>query len=227
MEVYQTERWHSDTFQYNIPLKEPGKYVLILKFSEVYFNAPGQKVFDIALGKKLVIKDLDIFARAGKANAHDEYVEFELKDNKVYINKAEAPNAYDSKGKTLKVKFVKTHADNPKINAIVIFKGDIMDTDFSEKKKKMDEVHRKKMQEFKKKYLIELRHHPDEIYDEDAALADDNDHTVIKEDSGILSLFFNTEGVYIFASFAVFIALNYALEAADTEVRKKSARRTA
>ena len=52
MELYQTERWHSDTLTYTIPLKESGKFVLILKFSEVYFGSPNEKVFDVALGKK-------------------------------------------------------------------------------------------------------------------------------------------------------------------------------
>lgn len=42
--LYQTERYHHSTFGYEIPLKGDGEYVLVLKFSEVYFNAPDQKV---------------------------------------------------------------------------------------------------------------------------------------------------------------------------------------
>jgi hypothetical protein len=83
--LYQTERWHSDSFIYSIPLRSSGKFVVILKFSEVYFNEAGEKIFDIALGKKVVVKDLDIFGRVGKASAHDEYLECELTDDKVYI----------------------------------------------------------------------------------------------------------------------------------------------
>lgn len=126
MDLYQTERWHTDTFTYSIPAKQPGKYVLVLKFSEVYFDSVDQKVFDIALGKKTVLKDIDVFAKVGKAAAHDEFVEFELKDDKVLINKAEVPGAFEPKNKLLKVKFVKGSKDNPKINAIVLIKGDIM-----------------------------------------------------------------------------------------------------
>ncbi len=126
MDLYQTERWHSDTFTYSVPLKESGKYIIILKFSEVYFNNPGEKVFDVALGRKTVLKDIDIFASVGKASAHDEYIEFELKDDVVYVNGSEARGAYEPKNKLLKVKFVKGSKDNPKINAILIFKGDIM-----------------------------------------------------------------------------------------------------
>jgi hypothetical protein len=126
MELYQTERWHSDFFIYSVPLKVPGKYVLILKFSEVYFSAPNEKVFDVALGRKVVIRGLDVFAVAGKAAAHDEYVELELKDDKVYVNRAEAQGAYDAANKLLKVKFLKGPKDNPKINAILLYNGDIM-----------------------------------------------------------------------------------------------------
>jgi hypothetical protein len=84
--LYQTERWHSDSFIYSVPLKQTGKFVIILKFSEVYFNEPGDKVFDIAIGKKVVVKDLDIYGKVGKAAAHDEYIQAELRDDKVFIN---------------------------------------------------------------------------------------------------------------------------------------------
>jgi hypothetical protein len=126
MELYQTERWHSDTFTYSLPISGVGKYVLILKFSEVYFNNANEKVFDVALGRKTVVRGLDIYGTVGKAAAHDEYVEFEIKDDKVYINRAEAQGAYDANNKLLKVKFVKGPKDNPKVNAILLYKGDIM-----------------------------------------------------------------------------------------------------
>jgi len=42
--LYQTERYHTSDFSYNIPLKDDGDYVLVLKFSEVWFNAAHQKV---------------------------------------------------------------------------------------------------------------------------------------------------------------------------------------
>ena len=43
--LYQTERWSSETLTYSLPLKPNinGNYVLILKFSEVYFNHKGEK----------------------------------------------------------------------------------------------------------------------------------------------------------------------------------------
>ena len=42
--LYQTERYHISTFGYDIPISEDGRYLLVLKFSEVYFNAPNMKV---------------------------------------------------------------------------------------------------------------------------------------------------------------------------------------
>jgi hypothetical protein len=45
--LYQTERYHTSTFGYDIPLRDDGRYLLILKFSEVYFNAPNMKVYNI------------------------------------------------------------------------------------------------------------------------------------------------------------------------------------
>ena len=42
--LYQTERYHTSTFGYDIPIASDGRYLLILKFSEVYFNTPNSKV---------------------------------------------------------------------------------------------------------------------------------------------------------------------------------------
>lgn len=42
--LYQTERYNTNTFGYTIPLLKDGSYVLVLKFSEVWFTSPGQKV---------------------------------------------------------------------------------------------------------------------------------------------------------------------------------------
>jgi hypothetical protein len=40
-EVYQTERWgKGPKFTYRIPITEAGKFALVLKFSEVYFDMP-------------------------------------------------------------------------------------------------------------------------------------------------------------------------------------------
>merc|ERR1719273_2082197 len=82
--LYQTERYHTTTFGYDMPVHGDGEYLLILKFSEVYFNAPNMKVFDVVLNGDLTVNsDLDIFEKVGRGVAHDEYIEFEVKSGKI------------------------------------------------------------------------------------------------------------------------------------------------
>lgn len=42
--IYQTERYHTTTFAYEVPIGRDGDYVLVLKFCEVWFTEPNQKV---------------------------------------------------------------------------------------------------------------------------------------------------------------------------------------
>ena len=42
--LYQTERYHTTNFAYDLPVKDDGDYVLVMKFSEVWFTQPNQKV---------------------------------------------------------------------------------------------------------------------------------------------------------------------------------------
>ena len=42
--LYQTERYHTDTFTYEVPIRQDGDYILVVKFSEVWFTSPNQKV---------------------------------------------------------------------------------------------------------------------------------------------------------------------------------------
>lgn len=43
-ELYQVERYHHNSFGYEVPIIEDGDYVLVLKFCEVYFNSRNSKV---------------------------------------------------------------------------------------------------------------------------------------------------------------------------------------
>merc|ERR1712156_1110978 len=122
--LYQTERYHTSTFGYDIPVSEDGRYLLVLKFSEVYFNAPNMKVFDVVLNGDLTIaSDLDVFERVGRGVAHDEYIEFEVKDGKILY---EGDESEISAGK-IRVEFIKSYRDNPKVNAIIVGKGSLSD----------------------------------------------------------------------------------------------------
>ena len=42
--LYQTERYHGGDFGYTVPIKDEGEFVLVLKFSEVYFRGSKLKV---------------------------------------------------------------------------------------------------------------------------------------------------------------------------------------
>ena len=203
--LYQTERWSSDTLTYTLPLKSGinGKYVLILRFSEVYFNNPGEKVFSVGLGREKVIKNLDVYDKVGKAVALDEYVEFEIRENKVYYKKRECKNALES-GKKLVVNFFKGKADNPKINAILLIKGSLNDSDYYETQKRNSENRKKRLSESKKLKVIDLRHDSDELYDEEKLMNDDLDIDSIKKDTGLFSIFSSPLGTWIGGSLLLF-----------------------
>lgn len=118
--LYQTERYHHDTFGYELPLAGDGEYVLILKFCEVYFNAPNMKVFDVVLNNRhMVVTDLDIFSLVGRGTAHDEYVYFTVSRGRLYFKEEDS----EIRGGKVKLEFLKGYKDNPKINAIVLIKG--------------------------------------------------------------------------------------------------------
>ena len=207
--LYQTERWSSETLTYSLPLKSNinGKYILILKFSEVYFNNRGEKIFNVALGKENIIRNLDIYAKVGKAEAYDEYIEFEIRNRQVYYKNKNCNKALD--GDKLLVNFLRGGADNPKINAILLLKGTLKDTDYSEKKKRDEENKKKKMRQMRKEELINLRHDADELYDEEQ-LSDEN--FTIKKDTGFFSIFSSPLGIYIGGSLVLFGILNFLID---------------
>ncbi|XP_065214872.1 malectin isoform X2 [Planococcus citri] len=122
-ELYQVERYHHNSFGYEVPISEDGDYVLVLKFCEVYFNTRNSKVFDVSLNGMRVIENLDIYDKVGKGVAHDEYIQFSIKDNAFVYNNMES---FINNGR-IKVEFLKGRKDNPKVNAVIVYKGTIDD----------------------------------------------------------------------------------------------------
>lgn len=119
--LYQTERYHTDSFHYDIPVPGDGEYTLVLKFSEVYFNSADRKKFDVVLNSAhTIVKMLDIFKLVGKGVAHDEFIYFTVSRG---ILRYEGEESRVRNGQ-VRLEFVKTGFDNPKINAIILFKGD-------------------------------------------------------------------------------------------------------
>ncbi|XP_048840732.1 malectin [Brienomyrus brachyistius] len=120
--LYQTERYSEDTFGYEVPIRDEGDYILVLKFAEVYFAQSQQKVFDIRLNGHMVVKDLDIFDRVGHSTAHDEFVSFSIRRGKLSVR--DEVSTFNGK---LTVEFVKGYYDNPKICALYVMKGTLED----------------------------------------------------------------------------------------------------
>jgi hypothetical protein len=70
--LYQGERY-AKALAYDIPVGGPGDYAVTLQFAEIFFTAPGQRVFDVALEGAVPaqLDDLDLVARAGPNAAYD------------------------------------------------------------------------------------------------------------------------------------------------------------
>uniref|UniRef100_A0A915IXC0 Conserved oligomeric Golgi complex subunit 7 n=1 Tax=Romanomermis culicivorax TaxID=13658 RepID=A0A915IXC0_ROMCU len=120
--IGRTERYNIGNFEYSIPVDpkkvKDGDYVLVLKFSEVYFNAPKEKVFSVALNDRPIVNDIDVFAKVGKAVAYDEIVPFTIKNRKMTLN----GESFDFDG-TFTLTFLQGEYDNPKINAFYMMRG--------------------------------------------------------------------------------------------------------
>jgi hypothetical protein len=61
--LYQSERFGN--FAYTIPLKRPDYYVVQFKFSENWWDAAGQRVFNVAVEGQNHISGLDVYKSAG------------------------------------------------------------------------------------------------------------------------------------------------------------------
>ncbi len=66
--LYKSERYGN--FSYNIPLAN-GNYTVTFKFAEIYWNAAGERIFNVSMQGTQVISNLDIYVQAGKNAAYD------------------------------------------------------------------------------------------------------------------------------------------------------------
>lgn len=65
--VYQAERWGPSTYTFT-GLTAGASYTVRLHFTEYYWSASGQRVFNVLLNGVKVLSNFDIFARAGGAS---------------------------------------------------------------------------------------------------------------------------------------------------------------
>jgi hypothetical protein len=82
--VHQSERMGSQ-FGYNIPLPN-GQYEVTLMFSEIFFNAPGARVFNVEMEGKPVAGNLDICAKVGPKAAYEISLPVTLGDGQLNIS---------------------------------------------------------------------------------------------------------------------------------------------
>ncbi|EDW03614.1 GH10409 [Drosophila grimshawi] len=124
--LYRTERYHTTTFGYDFPADGDGDYALIMKFCEVYFDAPNRKVFDVLLNRRhTVVKQLDIYNQVGRGSAHDEIVYFKIINGRLHYEAEGEIETSDVRNGQLRLDFIKGALDNPKINAFALLKGDV------------------------------------------------------------------------------------------------------
>lgn len=67
------------------------------------------------------MSQLDIFAQVGRGTAHDEYVYFTVVNGKLHYN----DEISEIRNNIIRLEFLKGNYDNPKINAFVLFKGEV------------------------------------------------------------------------------------------------------
>ncbi len=66
--LYQSERYGN--FAYNVMVPN-GYYEVTLKFAEIYWSAPGQRIFNVAINGQTVLSNFDIVAAGGTLAAVD------------------------------------------------------------------------------------------------------------------------------------------------------------
>ncbi|UOQ68577.1 malectin domain-containing carbohydrate-binding protein [Hymenobacter volaticus] len=102
--LYQTERWGSMT--YNLPVSN-GTYTVKLHFAEVYWNAVGQRVFDVSAEGNKVLSAYDIVKKVGQNTATTETFTVNVTDGQLTLAFAKGTAG----------------ADEPKVSAIEVIAG--------------------------------------------------------------------------------------------------------
>ncbi|OFX61066.1 MAG: hypothetical protein A2066_12420 [Bacteroidetes bacterium GWB2_41_8] len=97
-EIYKTERW-STYLAYAIPVESGKKYMLTLKFAEIFFSTSGSRLFDVSVEGKLFLDNFDVFAKAGGKNiAKDTSIVVTATDNLINIELANVLDNVSIKG---------------------------------------------------------------------------------------------------------------------------------
>jgi hypothetical protein len=80
--LYQSER--CGDFSYAIPVTN-GDYLVTLKFAEIWWTQPGQRVFNVLMEGVKVISNLDLVAKVGPNKAYDVTIPVQVTDGQLNI----------------------------------------------------------------------------------------------------------------------------------------------
>ncbi|MEM7168367.1 MAG: putative Ig domain-containing protein, partial [Planctomycetota bacterium] len=111
--LYRTERFtFGSSFRYDLPVPAlPGDYAVRLHFAETAFTSAGQRVFDFTVEECAVANGYDIIANAG--------------DSHLLIIDETQTIVADG---TLRIEFLSGAANHPKVSAIEVCRGTIVNT---------------------------------------------------------------------------------------------------
>jgi len=91
--LYRSEHYAMSGFHQPVPA---GTYDVTLRMAEIYWDAPGKRIFDVAAEGATVLTDVDIFAAVGKNAAFDKTFRLAVDDGALDL-------AFDSKVNYAKV----------------------------------------------------------------------------------------------------------------------------
>jgi len=111
--LYQTERYGD--FSYAIPVAN-GDYNLTIQFAEIYWDGPGQRIFDVLVEGTERVSNLDIYAVAGKDTAYD--ITLPVKVNDGVLNLEFRTDVDNAKLSGLKLTKISTVPNSPTSLAI-------------------------------------------------------------------------------------------------------------
>ncbi len=78
--LYRTEHWGMTGFQQPV---EPGTYDVTVRLAEIYWNAPGKRVFDVSAEGAPALRNIDIYAAVGKNRAYDKTFRVTVDDGRL------------------------------------------------------------------------------------------------------------------------------------------------
>ena len=102
--VYQTERWNNNT--YTFPNLIAGtSYKVRLHFAEIFYNAPGIRVFNVFINGTEVLANFDIFAATGAENKATvrEFTATANSNGQIVIQYADIPGKDNAKSSGIEI----------------------------------------------------------------------------------------------------------------------------